>query len=103
MSSTAKNSKHAIAPLTFTKDADAAWAELRAAVVALPRATIVKEADGYLHAECRSPKMGYVDDLQLLLDRDAKVVHVRSAARNGLRDFGVNRARVEELRKGLGW
>ena len=46
--------------------------------------------------------MGYVDDVELALDAAAGVIHVRSAARLGVRDFGVNRARVEALRSKLG-
>jgi uncharacterized protein (DUF1499 family) len=43
-----------------------------------------------------------VDDLELLLDREAGVLHLRSASRLGYQDFGVNRARVERLREELG-
>jgi uncharacterized protein (DUF1499 family) len=42
--------------------------------------------------------MGFVDDVEFLADRASGVVHVRSASRLGRRDFGVNRARIEELR-----
>ena len=46
--------------------------------------------------------MGYVDDVELFLDAAAKLIQVRSASRLGIRDFGVNRARVESLRTALG-
>lgn len=42
--------------------------------------------------------MGFVDDVEFLLDAGARVIHVRSASRLGRRDFGVNRARIEALR-----
>ncbi|MEO7761308.1 MAG: DUF1499 domain-containing protein [Casimicrobiaceae bacterium] len=61
--------------------------------------SLFSESPYYLHAECSSTLVGFVDDLECLLDRKARVVHVRSAARLGLRDFGVNRARVEALRE----
>jgi uncharacterized protein (DUF1499 family) len=69
------------------------------AVDLMERSTIVREESGYLYAEFRSKLLGYVDDLELLFDQDAGVLHVRSASRLGRRDFGVNRARVEKLRR----
>jgi uncharacterized protein (DUF1499 family) len=70
-------------------------------VRALPGVEIVTQTDGYLHAECSSRLLGFVDDLECLLDRTADVIHVRSAARLGRRDFGVNHARIETLRARL--
>jgi uncharacterized protein (DUF1499 family) len=43
--------------------------------------------------------LGYVDDVELFYDDKAGLVHVRSASRLGRRDFGVNRSRVETLRR----
>jgi uncharacterized protein (DUF1499 family) len=40
--------------------------------------------------------MGYVDDVEFLLD--GKQVHVRSASRLGYSDWGVNRKRIEAIR-----
>jgi len=37
--------------------------------------------------------------VEFVLAPEESVIHVRSAARIGLSDFGVNRARVEELRE----
>jgi len=43
--------------------------------------------------------MGFVDDVEFLLDEKAGVIHVRSASRLGRSDFGVNRDRVETIRR----
>ena len=40
-----------------------------------------------------------MDDVEFLLVASEQVIHVRSASRLGITDFGVNRARVEELRE----
>jgi len=40
-----------------------------------------------------------VDDLEFYFDTDEPVIQVRSAARVGHSDFGVNRKRVEEIRR----
>ena len=56
---------------------------------------------GYLHAECQSALMGFVDDLELHAQPDAGRIDVRSASRLGYGDLGVNRRRVETLRANL--
>jgi uncharacterized protein (DUF1499 family) len=75
-----------------------AMSVLEAAVRALPRTTVATRGEGYLHAECRTAAFGFVDDLELRIDRTAGVVHVRSASRVGYSDRGENRRRVEGLR-----
>lgn len=69
-----------------------------AAVQKLPRARIVTQTDNYLHAECRSRVLGFVDDLELHYRPGQGMISVRSASRLGYSDFGVNRKRVEKLR-----
>lgn len=61
----------------------------------------MEEEAGYLHAVCRSRLFGWADDLELRIDTEAGVVHVRSASRVGYSDLGVNRRRVERLRAAL--
>ena len=90
---------HYVAP--FALRGGDAWKRLVAAVRALPRVEVITETAGYLHAECASKALGFVDDLELLLDRAGGVIHVRSASRLGIGDFGVNRDRVERLRARL--
>ena len=76
--------------------------ELRRAVESMTRASVIREEGNYLYAEYKSALMGYVDDVELLLDEKARLVHVRSASRLGRSDFGVNRKRIEELRALIG-
>lgn len=88
------DAEHYVEPLAFRGE----FPMLERAVAGLPGASIVKRDGRYLYAECRTPLMRFVDDLELLHDPDAGRVHVRSASRLGRRDFGVNRRRVEALR-----
>jgi uncharacterized protein (DUF1499 family) len=97
--SQAADAEHRIEPLTFTDSPGEALARLRQALQALPRTTIITDADGYLHAECRSLIFRFVDDVEFLVDPDARVIHCRSASRVGRSDLGVNRQRIEELRR----
>jgi uncharacterized protein (DUF1499 family) len=90
--------EHYVAPIAFS----GTMLELRRAVESMERATVIREDGGYLYAEYKSRLMGYVDDVELLLDEKARLVHVRSASRLGRRDFGVNRERIEALRNLIG-
>jgi uncharacterized protein (DUF1499 family) len=71
---------------------------LRAVAEAIPRSRIVTETQHYLHMEVRSKVFRFVDDVELLLAPDHELI-VRSASRVGRGDFGVNAARVAELRQ----
>ena len=70
-------------------------------VKAQPRATPVAEKPNYLYAEFATPRLGFVDDVEFALDAKAQVIHVRSESRLGIRDFGVNRKRIEAIRNGF--
>jgi len=85
------DSEHYIAPIHGN------MAAARGAVRAMPRTTIVEQTENYLYAEFRTRLLRYVDDVELFFD--GQVLQVRSCSRLGRRDFGVNRRRVEELRK----
>ena len=89
---------HYIAPFSFSGDPAVAWQQLKAAVLAEKRTTIVEEREGYLHAEMRSLIFRFVDDVEFSLDANAGHINVRSASRVGYSDFGVNRKRVERIR-----
>lgn len=98
VSSDAKDTKHGIPSYALAMTPSLAWQATREALLQLPRTKIVSESDGYLHAECRSALFGFVDDFELHLRSDESIIAIRSAARLGHSDFGVNRKRVEQLR-----
>lgn len=98
VSSDAKDPKHQIHNYTLVLVSDDTWKTVRESVLKLPRTKIVTESDGYLHAECQSALFGFVDDLELYLHPNTEVIAIRSAARLGFSDLGVNRKRVEKLR-----
>lgn len=99
VSSQAMDESHAIAPLRFKGEPERAWERLQQALTAVPRLTVVETQSRYLHAEVRSRVFRFVDDLEFLLLPDEHLIHVRSASRTGYSDFGVNRRRVEHIRK----
>lgn len=81
-------------------DGAAGFVRLKNLLAGMPRTTLVAATDDYLHAVCRT-RIGFADDLECRLCRADGVIHVRSASRLGYYDFGVNRARVELLRRKL--
>ncbi len=101
VSSDARDSKHNIPPLQLIMPPSEAFQIARKLVLDLPRTHIVNETTDYLHAECRSALFGFVDDLELHLRPTEGIIAIRSAARLGYSDFGVNRRRVESLRDSL--
>lgn len=98
VSSQADDALHRVEPLRFVGEPTGALAELRRIIEATPGARVVAGGERTLEAEYRSRVFGFVDDLMLELDPDAKLVHVRSASRLGYHDLGANRRRVEALR-----
>jgi len=76
-------------------------ASAREAIEGMPGARIVTVDGPYLHAEFTSPLFRFVDDLELLWNGERQVLDVRSASRVGNSDLGVNRKRVEVLRRRL--
>ena len=93
-----KDAGHYIAPIGTQGSARDAWAALTSLLQSMPRVSVVADQEDYLYAEFTSRTMGFVDDVEFLLDEKAGVIHVRSASRLGASDFGVNRDRVETIR-----
>jgi uncharacterized protein (DUF1499 family) len=74
---------------------------LRSLVEATPGAQVVKAGPDYLYVQYTSKWLRFVDDAEFWFDPVAQRVQVRSASRLGEGDLGVNRARIEALRKRL--
>jgi uncharacterized protein (DUF1499 family) len=71
------------------------------AIEAGERITIVTVDETYLHAEVRSAIFRFVDDTEFHLRASDGIIAIRSAARTGYGDLGVNRKRIEKIREVL--
>ena len=98
VSSQSADDAHRVAPFPLRGGALSSMALLARVVAAQPGATIVVQRDDYLYATFASKIMGFVDDVEFVVDAPRGVVDVRSASRLGHSDLGVNRKRVEALR-----
>jgi uncharacterized protein (DUF1499 family) len=99
VSSLEKGDEHYIEPIHFSGAAVAAQANLLAIIESLKRARVVEVEVGYIHAEFTSAILRFVDDVEFYFDERQKVIQVRSASRVGYSDLGVNRRRVDTIRK----
>ena len=63
------------------------------------RVRVVKLEDNYIHAEFISFIFRFVDDVEFYFDDEQKLIQIKSASRVGYSDLGVNRRRIEKIRK----
>ena len=90
---------HAIAPLAYQGDGKTAFAKLTSIVRVKKGVNVVTVEPGYLYAEFQTRWLKFIDDVEFMLDEPTAVIHMRSASRLGRKDFGVNRMRLEAIRK----
>jgi uncharacterized protein (DUF1499 family) len=88
-------------PIPYTGPLSAARERMLSVLRGLPRTKLVEEGQDTIRAECRSRIFRFVDDVEVRFDDQAKLIHFRSAARLGRRDFDVNRKRMETVRQGF--
>ncbi|MDZ7954880.1 MAG: DUF1499 domain-containing protein [Nostoc sp. DedQUE12b] len=93
--------KHAIDPIPYHVDRNAAREILLKVIGVVPRTEIVEQTDNYIHALSKSRIFKFVDDVEFYLPPNESVIHLRSASRVGESDLGVNRRRVEQIRLAL--
>lgn len=98
VNSQSQDAQSKIAPLAYNSTPNEAMAKLKTVIGDMERTKIITETDNYLYAEFTSKLMGFVDDVEFLVDDQAKVIQVRSASRLGESDLGVNRQRIETIR-----
>ena len=98
VSSQAQDAKHFIEPFKISDSPEKAWEALKKAISSQSRMVITHETSDTLHAEATSLVFRFVDDINVILDTDTNLIHIRSASRTGHSDFGVNRKRIEALR-----
>lgn len=88
-----------VPPIPFTGSAAEAHERLVEVLKDIEGIELITVREDYIHAEATTPLLGFVDDLELVIDEKESEIHVRSASRVGFSDRGVNRKRVEKLRR----
>ena len=98
VSSQATQEGRRVEPLRYHGDAAQAKERLLALLRGKERVSVQHADAGYIHCEFRSALFGFVDDVEFHFD-PLGAIQVRSASRVGYSDFGVNRKRVEAIRR----
>jgi uncharacterized protein (DUF1499 family) len=99
VSSLAKAPDRHVDPIAYTGSRAIAQQHLEQVIVGMKGAKIVQQVPDYIHATYTSAMLGFVDDVEFVLPADSHDIQLRSSSRVGYYDFGVNRARVETIRK----
>lgn len=89
---------HYVEPIPFDGSREQLLALLEEWIHARDGTEILSRSDDYLHAVFSSKFFGFKDDLELYIPDAAHHVHLRSAARVGRGDMGVNRSRYQAIR-----
>lgn len=93
------DAEHYTDALPLHGDPSTVIARLAEVIGAEERTALVDQSETYLHATYTSKIFRFVDDVELLVDREAGVVHVRSASRVGYDDMDANPNRIAALRQ----
>ena len=99
VSSQSPDKAHYIDPLRYQGTMAEARQRLLAVISTFPRTKITSLLDNYILCEFTSALFRFVDDVEFYIDDSTKTIHLRSASRVGYSDLGVNRKRMEEIRK----
>jgi uncharacterized protein (DUF1499 family) len=90
---------HYVAPLEFSGSAKEAQYRLLRVLNQFEGARVIKFDKNLIEAEFVSAVFRFIDDVEFHLDENQNIIHVRSASRVGFSDLGVNRRRIEKIRK----
>lgn len=97
-SQAAKDSSKYVAPFTYTRSTEHARKALLEALRGSKDAKVQQADADFVHATFQSALLHFVDDVTFIIHPQSKTIDVKSSARIGYYDFGVNRRRVERLR-----
>jgi len=93
---------HQIGPISYQDSQPAAVEKIKAIVSGLERTELLSESEKHLHYAFTSLLFRFTDDVEFFIDDEQKMIHLRSASRVGHSDFGVNRKRMEEIKRRFG-
>jgi uncharacterized protein (DUF1499 family) len=99
VSSRADDAQHFIAPFIYRGTLSEVQSNLISILQSIPRTRLINIERTYIQVEFTSALFGFIDDAEFYFPENEKLIHVRSASRVGYYDFGVNRTRLERIRK----
>jgi uncharacterized protein (DUF1499 family) len=98
VSTKSSDAEHGIKSFKYLVSREKAKQSLLETVKKMSGAEVKINRDNFVHIEFTSSIFRFVDDVEFYFEEDG-VVNFRSASRVGRSDIGVNRNRMEEIRK----
>ncbi len=99
VSSQSLSAEHKIEPIPFKTSGTDAIDRIKSTILAMSNTRLIKEEGNYLHIEFKTQFLKYIDDVEIVVDETEKLIHIRSASRDGYWDLGANRRRVNKIRE----
>jgi uncharacterized protein (DUF1499 family) len=99
VSTQSQDEMHRIAPIALSTSIKQTQTKLLQIIQSMERTRIIVAEPTYIHAEFRTPVIEYVDDVEFYIDGQSGLIHFRSASRLPYWDWGVNRNRMETIRR----
>jgi uncharacterized protein (DUF1499 family) len=93
------DSRHHIEPIVIPPNSTIDPLPILRNIISDMGGTITAEKYHYIAVEFSSAIFGFADDFEIRLDSIDKVIHMRSAARVGYSDMGINKKRTEVFRQ----
>ena len=89
---------HYIEPISYEGSGKDALDKIEDIILRLKRTKIIQKKENYLHVQFTTALFRFKDDVEFLIDDDAKKIHFRSQSRIGGYDWNANRNRMEKIR-----
>ncbi len=99
VSSQSHSESSRITPLSYKLSETEAMEKIKNIILGLPRTKLIKQTNQFLHIEFKTAILRFVDDVDIVINDNEKVIHLRSASRLGYWDLGTNRRRIEIIKK----
>lgn len=91
---------HYIAPIPITENKAFDLTMIKTTIQGMS-GIIQSETKEYIAASFSSNLFGYIDDLEIRIDTEQHLIHLRSASRVGHSDMGVNKQRIALFKQRL--
>ena len=98
ISSKSSSSIHILSPLNYQGTTSKAKKCLLKVIKSMPRTKVSTNNTNFLHVEFTSKIFRFVDDVEFYFDKPG-IINFRSASRIGHSDMGVNRDRMEIIKR----
>jgi len=98
VSSIETREKFAISPLRYSDLPEEAMKRLVKVLGNQKGTEVLDVSQSRIHAVRSSAFFGFKDDLFFVMAKEDSIIQVRSSARSGYYDFGVNRKQLEKIR-----